>query len=212
MISDLSFDEINETVKNKRSVPFDIYFGEMDLPDEEIGERISLAKELEEKFIVIMSLLFTMYQYGMVDWDRVQKRIQDDYTSTLEKYMIVDTAVRMYIWSISYDIVKSTQNHPEDPYYYSPDRAAFMAENEVNTVMNYNSYDKAVKAGKTLKKWIAIKDELTRPTHRAVDGTTKKISEPFYVGESLMMFPKDAFTFGASASEIVNCRCSIIYY
>ena len=212
MISGITFSKLNSHVKKKRSIPFVVYFGEMNLQPAEIKKRIVIAEELEDRFVAVMSLLFAMQQYDLIDWEYARINIQDSYLSVLEKHIGIDDSVKTYVQSFAYDIIKATQNHPDEPYYYSPDRATFIAENETNTVMNYKTYGEAVKDRKTLKKWVAIEDEVTRHSHRAVDGTIKKISEPFYVGDSLMMFPKDAFTFGASAEEIVNCRCSIKYF
>lgn len=55
-----------------------------------------------------------------------------------------------------------------------------------------------------------MKDQRVRKTHREVDGETIPIDEVFLVGESLMRFPKDT-SLGASAEEIVNCRCVVKY-
>lgn len=62
MFTNLSFDELNALVKNERSMSFKKYFGEMNLPEEEKSKRIQMAEELEENFIVTMTLLFTMAQ------------------------------------------------------------------------------------------------------------------------------------------------------
>ena len=36
----------------------------------------------------------------------------------------------------------------------------FMAENEVNTAINHARYTEAVNAGKTMKRWVSIIDEV----------------------------------------------------
>lgn len=55
--------------------------------------------------------------------------------------------------------------------------------------------------GKTRKRWIAIQDEVTRPTHRDVDYTEMPIDGIFRVGTSLMLYPKDA-SLGASRERL----------
>ena len=40
-----------------------------------------------------------------------------------------------------------------------------MAENEVNTAINHARYIEAVNAGKTMKRWESIIDEVTRKDH-----------------------------------------------
>jgi SPP1 gp7 family putative phage head morphogenesis protein len=55
------------------------------------------------------------------------------------------------------------------------------------------------------KTWHTAIDERTRPNHEKVDGKTVDFSEPFRVGDDLMMYPLDP---SASAGNIINCRCS----
>ena len=64
MFEGLSFDELNNLVANKRSMSFEQFFGEMELPDEEIQQRIELAEKLEDGFLFVLALLFTMLQYN----------------------------------------------------------------------------------------------------------------------------------------------------
>lgn len=144
MLAIRNFDEVNNYVKNKRSVDLQEYFGDMDLPD------------------------------------------------------------------ISYQIIESVQNNPDDPFYVAPDRAKYLAENEANTSLNHQDFVDAIAAGKTRKKWVDIRDDRERPDHRKVGGTIKPITEPFLVGDSIMDYPKDT-SYGASANQIVNCRCTIKY-
>jgi len=54
-------------------------------------------------------------------------------------------------------------------------------------------------------------DKRVRTTHKEVGGTSKPIGEPFYVGGSLLLYPRD-FSLGASAEQTAGCRCSIEYY
>ena len=115
-----------------------------------------------------------------------------------------------YIQNISYQIIESVQNNPDDPFYVSPDRAKYLAENEANTSLNHQDFVDAIAAGKTRKKWVDIRDDRERPDHRKVGGTIKPITEPFLVGDSIMDYPKDT-SYGASANQIVNCRCTIKY-
>ena len=210
MFKNLSFDELNALVKNERSIPFKQYFGEMNLPAEEKSERIRIAQELEENFLVTMTLLFTMTQANKTDYELVRKQIEDSYLSTIEKYVDVDTYFSTYIKSFSYDILDSTKQHEKEPYYYSKDRARFMAENEVNTAINHARYMEAVNSGCTMKQWLSIIDEVTRKDHREINGKYIPIGQAFHVGDSWLMFPKDT-SLGADTKEIINCRCSIAY-
>ena len=53
MFEGLAFDELNSLLANKRSMPFGQYFGEMELSDEEIQNRIELAEKLEDGFLFV---------------------------------------------------------------------------------------------------------------------------------------------------------------
>lgn len=211
MFTNLSFDELNALVTNERSLPYETYFGEMTLPEEEKAERIKMAEDLEEVFITTMIWLFTLEQANNTNYEPVRQLMEDDYMEVLRKYVEVDNYLKTYVKSFSYDVIDSTKKHKNDPYYYSLDRARFMAENEVNTAINHARYIEAVNAGKTMKRWESIIDEVTRKDHIEVNGKYIPIGQAFHVGDSWMLFPKDT-SLGASANQIVNCRCAVIYF
>ena len=116
-----------------------------------------------------------------------------------------------YIENLSQEVVEATIKNIDDSYYLSNDRAKYVAENEANTIQNGVDFGNAVKQGKTKKTWHTMEDRHVRPTHADVDKATIPIDAPFHVGHSLMMYPKDAETFGASPEEYVNCRCTVTY-
>lgn len=60
-----------------------------------------------------------------------------------------------------------------------------------------------------MKTWVAILDEKTRGSHAAADGQTVIVTSPFVVQNENLMFPGDD-SLGASAGNIINCRCSSI--
>lgn len=67
----------------------------------------------------------------------------------------------------------------------------------------------AIKVKDTFKEWDSAGDTRVRHSHRAMNGQRVRIDEPFTTpdGEKLM-HPGD-ITLGASAKEIINCRCRI---
>lgn len=211
MFKNLRFDELNTLVQNERSMPFEMYFGEMNLPEEEKSERIQMAKELEEVFITTMIWLFTIEQANNTNYEPIRQRMEDDYMEVLRKYVEVDDYLKTYVKSFSYDVVDSTKRHKNEPYYYSLDRARFMAENEVNTAINHARYIEAVNGGKTMKRWESIIDEATRKDHREINGKYISIGQAFHVGDSWMLFPKD-MSMNPNPNQIVNCRCTVIYF
>lgn len=210
MTKGLAFDEINALVGTKRSIPYEEYFGEMRLSNEEKQKRIELAERLEDAFRDSLIFLLTMYQYSRLNWETFELKLKTGYKDALSGYVDVDEFMSVYIAGIAMDMVESTKEHIDDPYYFSADRAMFAAENEANASMNYQQFKNAVKAGKRRKRWNSIIDKETRTTHRVMDGKTIKINALFSVGNSLMRFPKDTL-YNPDGKEIVNCRCSITY-
>lgn len=211
MFEGLSFDELNDLVANKRSMSFEQFFGEMELSDDEIQQRIELAEKLEDGFLFVLALLFTMQQYNEVNWERARQEYENRYLSALSGYVTITPYIRQYVRDMSYDIMDSTKKHQAEYYYYSPDRGKFMAECESNTTRSYQCNEDAIAQGKTMKRWLTMGDKRVRVTHKEVGGTSKPIGEPFYVGGSLLLYPRD-FSLGASTAQTAGCRCSIEYY
>ena len=211
MFEGLSFDELNSLLADKRSMSFEQYFGEMELSDEEIQNRIELAEKLEDGFLFVLALLFTMQQQNAVNWERARQEYENRYLSVLSGYVTITPYISNYVRSMSYDVMDSTKNHQSNIYYYSPDRSRFMAENESNFARSYQVNEDAIASGFKRKRWITMRDKKVRETHKEVDGQIKAIDDLFYVGGSLMGYPRDG-SLGASSSEIVGCRCSIQYF
>lgn len=212
MINAATFDELNNLVTNKRAEPFESYFGDMELSEEQKKKRIALAEKMEEKFLFVMALLFTMYRYSSIDWADIRSKFEKGYLSAAKGEIDIDDYMKSYIASLSYDFVDSTNRNMDIPYYFSSDRAAVYSEEESNFSWNHQEFQNAIKSGKTKKRWVDIKDFRERETHRRVGGTIIPIYEPFMVGDSLMLYPKDSYTYGASIKEIARCRCTIKYY
>jgi HK97 family phage portal protein len=57
------------------------------------------------------------------------------------------------------------------------------------------------------KEWLSARDARTRPAHGAVDGQKVNIDKAFIVGGEKLEYPGDP---NGSASNIVNCRCTIL--
>lgn len=217
MSSISSYDELNIILGNRRSEPYKEYFSKMSISDKEKQERITFSEQMEEVILYILALIETTIESGETDQEYIQTQFYDKYLDVIASYMLIDTYIKQYALSVTKQIIDATferfsaeDKSITDDYYLSNDRAMFISECEANSVLNYRQYSKAVKAGKRKKKWIDVGDKRERKTHLEVGGTTLPIDEPFSVGDSLLQFPKDT-SLGASADEIVNCRCSIQY-
>jgi hypothetical protein len=215
-----SYDELNTRPNNRRSEPYKEYFSKMSISDKEKQERIAFSEQMEEVVLYILALIETTIESGESDQKYIQTQFYDKYLDVVLGYMLIDSYIKEYVLETSKQIIGTTfshivEKHPDseqatDDYYLSNDRAMFISECEANSILNYRQYSKALKSGKTKKTWIDVGDKRERKTHLEVGGTTIPINEPFSVGDSLLMFPTD-YSLGASADEIVNCRCSIQY-
>lgn len=212
-----SYDELNIRPNNRRSEPYKDYFSKMSISDKEKQERIAFSEQMEEVVLYILALIETTIESGESDQEYIQTQFYDKYLDIIASYMLIDTYIKQYALSVTKQIIDATferfsseDKSITDDYYLSNDRAMFISECEANLILNYRQYSKAVKAGKTKKKWIDVGDKRERKTHLEVGGTTLPIDEPFSVGDSLLQFPKDT-SLGASADAVVNCRCSIQY-
>lgn len=212
-----SYDELNIRPNNRRSEPYKEYFSKMSISDKEKQERIYFSEQMEEVVLYILALIETTIENGESDQEYIQTQFYDKYLDVIASYMLIDTYIKQYALDVTKQIIDATferfsaeDKSITDDYYLSNDRAMFISECEANSILNYRQYSKAVKSGKTKKKWIDVGDKRERKTHLEVGGTTLPIDEPFSVGDSLLQFPKNT-SLGASADEIVNCRCSIQY-
>lgn len=212
-----SYDELNIRPNNRRSEPYKEYFSKMSISDKEKQERIAFSEQMEEVILYILALIETTIESGETNQEYIQTQFYDKYLDVIASYMLIDTYIKQYALDVTKQIIDATferfsaeDKSITDDYYLSNDRAMFISECEANSILNYRQYSKAVKAGKTKKKWIDVGDKRERKTHLEVGETILPIDEPFSAGDSLLQFPKDT-SLGASADEIVNCRCSIQY-
>lgn len=60
------------------------------------------------------------------------------------------------------------------------------------------------------KRWLATPDDRTRFSHRVADGQMVKLGEKFTVGQAHLDHPADPD--GLIAGEIINCRCTCLYF
>lgn len=199
-------DELN--VLKRKHIPYETYFGEMELDDEEKEKRIELAQKLEPIFLFLFAVIAEdeiEYCYEMV-----ARRYADVVSEVMKDEIAEYGYTYQYIQSVAKEIVDTTVKNIKSDYYKSEDRAKFIAENESNSVANYYQQIKAIADGKQYKTWISMKDRHVRHTHADVDEEKIGIYEAFTVGDSKMLYPKDR-SLGADPEEIINCRCSVIY-
>lgn len=190
-------------------IVYETYFGEMEISDKEKKERLELAKELEPIFI---SFFCAFLDYDGKEEDFIQG-LSAEYKKVALKFLKVrepPAYIKEYSEKIIEDIIRTTIENKDTPYFTSVERAMNIAANEANTIGNYREYIRMVKNGYKYKTWITMNDDKVRHTHAEANGYKVGIFDSFQIGASEMSFPHD-YSLGASAEEIVNCRCSLKY-
>lgn len=213
----LTYDELNQLVGMKRSVPFEEYFAPMKISDRQKKERIALAERLEEEFLYMLAYMY--YAYPNINVDMVND-LNDRYMNALIELgiasVVVDNmadeqiAYRNQAYKFASDAIESTQRHKEDPYYYSEDRARLMSEDQANFIYDTKDFADALEMGYQYKTWETVADNRVRESHAEVEGLTIPIDEPFVLQGGMMMAPHDD-SLGVSEDELIMCRCSLSY-
>lgn len=80
-----------------------------------------------------------------------------------------------------------------------------------NTLPDVSAGDDANSAPSPQKSWETIMDGKERDSHAAANGQVQDLTSPFVVDGELLMYPGDT-SLGASAGNIINCRCSVQYF
>lgn len=211
----LEFDRLNQNIVEpteeefkQRAMPYEEFFGEMALPENEIQERIESARSLEDMLLYFLTAITVDRMYGRENKQRYEMELNSSYLIWLAMTGEVDNELMAYADDITREIVRSTMENIDNPWFTSADRAAFIAENEAQTSAEYRNWKNAILSGKKRKTWKSKGDRKVRKDHRKIDGKTLPIAEPFFVGEELMMYPKDI---NADPRQTVNCRCVCRY-
>jgi len=206
----LDFDELNKLVEYGRSMPFNEYFGEMQISPEQRRRRIDIAEDLEDGFLEILAWAFYAQQRGSVSESSVKGRVKGLFETALgSEVKRLEETDRM-IDSLAKEIAKTTVKRGKtDPFFVSADRARLLAEDNANNFANYLDFEES-RGRYRWKIWNTILDGRERITHNIADGQMQPIAMPFEVGTSLLMYPKDT-SLGADATEIIGCRCTLSY-
>ena len=59
------------------------------------------------------------------------------------------------------------------------------------------------------KEWVTVGDQNVRDSHVLADSQTQDVSKPFTVEGQLLRYPGDT-SLGATAANVINCRCSSV--
>jgi hypothetical protein len=196
-----------ESIDQLNVLHFRQYFNSMDITKEQKEERIKLAEEIEEDIFFLFDLIAISDIEN--DFETIIQNFKQRYKRTISNVGVSEDWIEKYIPLFAKNTLETTKNRIDDEYYLSNDRAVLIAENEATEVYNASDYFKAIKQGKTRKRWLDLKDNRERKSHLLVGGTTIPIREYFKVGSSYMLYPHD--TVNGDISQTANCRCSILY-
>lgn len=206
----MTFDELNQLVP-KQNIPMEQYFGEMGLTNEQERKRLDLAERLEEEFIDILAWVFYTAQNRAVSESVVEERFREALINSTDEEVMNLSRTEEIIDTVAKEVAKTTVDRRNTPFFLSEERAYLLAEDNANTLFNYYDFEQALSQNKSMKQWLTILDGRERETHNLADGMIAVVEQPFEVGDSLLMFPKDT-SLGASPEEIINCRCSVRYF
>ena len=183
------------------NILFQDYYKVMDgLEPERVQKRIDMANELYDVVMLYYLLLDNAESQAVLE-----SQLANEMYSVVAKYGDIDDYTIDLVDGYAKDIVKTNAKHPDNEYYTSDDRAVNIAQDLGNSFENYFEYVDAVKNNKS-KTWFTQNDPKVRATHEPLNGQKKNMDETFTVGGYPMRFPKDTY-YGASADEVVNCRC-----
>lgn len=206
----MTFDELNQLVP-KQNIPMEQYFGEMGLTNEQERKRLDLAERLEEEFIDILAWVFYTAQNRAVSESVVEERFREALINSTDEEVMNLSRTEEIIDTVAKEVAKTTVDRRNTPFFLSEERAYLLAEDNANTLFNYYDFEQALSQNKSMKQWLTILDGRERQTHNLADGMIAVVEQPFEVGDSLLMFPKDT-SLGASPEEIIGCRCSVRYF
>lgn len=128
---------------------------------------------------------------------------------------VSDEDVLMTLWDVVYEghfTINKASKALRESYAFSPVRAERISRTEIISAGRAGQFHGDRQSGIVIgKKWRAAKQDRTRKGHREADGQVVAFEEPFYVANGkgqveALLFPGDT-SFGASASNVIQCRC-----
>lgn len=205
-----------------------LFFSEMDLPTKEKYMRLKMANDFETRIKKIiqkqaevaqnkkLSKAEILFALGLFTVPLIKQyraftsRYYESYVSLISQKsrgnFNADSWIKQHSVDFSNWIQETTAENFDKDFVYSDQRINDIAKTETNSLCELATLDGYYREGYKKKQWVSFIDKKTRDSHKVANGQIVPLDEPFSVGNSLMMFPQDS-SLGASAKEIVNCRC-----
>lgn len=181
------------------------YFDPMQIDEKQRRERIEEAEEIFDA--IMLFLIWCDESPENVKREDTQRDMENLYREVIFQKVEPDEFIDIYVPFFIGNLVEVTTENINDKYYTSVDRAANIACNEANTVINYAEVQQAKEQGYLFKKWQAEVDNRTRLDHISMDGVTIPIDAYFIFDDCEMFVPHDEVN--GTARQCVNCRCSV---
>ena len=202
--------KIKQDVQNKISESFEfIIAGKAQQRAEEIDKitedrwkrSIQAARDQEPDATEETLLLIALQIFRNYNKNRVQTiSISETQTVSESVRFEITKAVHLEMEQI---ILEQNRQRAKELYDLSGDYTSYQIYNEIDIK------PEAILTGLLLtakKKWMTMGDARVRDIHNAANGQEQYYLEPYQVGGELLMFPGDG-SLGASAKNLVNCRC-----
>ena len=205
-----------------------LWVSEMELPVAEKLMRVQIITEFENRIEKIFKKEKDISESGlniafalslltvplMLEWRNVCNKYYERYVSLISKsdkagYPSAEDWQKQHSVDFAHWVQETTMGNIDTDHVFSADRIRDIARTETNAICDLATLDGFYREGYTKKKWSSFHDNKTRHSHKTADGQVQPLSKPFTVGDSLLMFPHDS-SLGASAEEIVNCRCIML--
>lgn len=210
MAKRMKIDELN-ILNNEQEASFDYkdyiehYFDPMQISEKQRRERIEEAEELFDA--ILLFLIWCEENPENVQREDTKREMENLYKEVIFQKVEPDDFIDIYVQFFIGNLVDVTTENQGNEYFTSVERAANVACNEANSVVNYSELQKAIEQGYTYKQWVAELDERTRFDHIEMDGVIVPIDDYFAFSDCLMFMPHDEVN--GTARQCVNCRCSI---
>lgn len=195
--------------RDELNILADKYYEVMDIPEEKKEKRKKDAWELFDLFMLFFLWFKEAEENGVENTSYFLPRFQNELQDTVAKITMLDDYFILYIATMAYGIYKVTQEHRNEKYYLSEDRAVNLALNESNSINNHIELQNAKKQGYTMKRWCTELDDRVRPTHMEMEGVTIPIDDYFIFPDCKGLFPHDVVNM--TPEETSSCRCWLEY-
>lgn len=202
-----SFDEIEKL----RSMPYDDFFDEMGITDEQKEERIEFSEKFEDDMRFLLLLILIMQDTGQIEVEKAAEQFETRLLAWIASYIALDDETKTYISDFCLSTAETTAEHISEKYYVSEDRVRFVSENAALDFLNKSDFQAAQANNYRYKTWHTIIDGKERATHHKANLTTIPIDSYFLVGEALMRYPHDMAVAYLHPEEVINCRCWVTY-